>query len=91
MFALVALDALDDDFGGGEFFGAAGFGGGGFCFFLFCVLFGAFLGVDREGGEIGCYGVWFGKVQGLAGFQGRKDRVRGGEAVRERRGSVPSE
>lgn len=57
VFALVAFDALDYDFGGGEFFGAAGFGGGGFGFLLFGVLFGAFLGVDREGGEVGCYGV----------------------------------
>lgn len=91
VFALVALDALDDDFGRGEFFGAAGFGGGGFCFFLFCVLFGAFLGVDREGGEVGCYGVWFRGGPRVSWVQGRRDRVRGGEAVRERRGSVPSE
>jgi hypothetical protein len=34
VFALVALDALDKNFGGGEFFGATGFGGGGFGGFL---------------------------------------------------------
>jgi hypothetical protein len=27
------------------------------CFFLLCVFFGAFLGVEGEGGEVGCYGV----------------------------------
>ena len=50
--ALVALDALDDDFGGCAFFGLAGFGGFGFGGFLLGVFFGAFLCVDAEGGEV---------------------------------------
>jgi hypothetical protein len=54
--ALVALDALDQDFGRREFFSAPGFGGGGFCGFLLRVFFGAFLGVDGEGGEVLFYG-----------------------------------
>jgi hypothetical protein len=57
VFAFVAFDAFYGYFGGGEFFGAAGFEGGGFCFFFLCVFFGAFLGVDGEGGEVCCYGV----------------------------------
>jgi hypothetical protein len=58
VFALVALDALDEDFGGREFFGAPGFGGGGFCGFFLRVFFGAFLGVEGEGGEVLFDGFW---------------------------------
>jgi hypothetical protein len=46
--ALVALDALDDDFGGCALFGLAGFGGFGFGGFLLGVFFGAFLRVNAE-------------------------------------------
>lgn len=62
VFALVAFDAFDEDLGGGEFFGAAGFGRRGFCGFLLGVFFGAFLGVDREGGEILFYGFYVGSA-----------------------------
>jgi hypothetical protein len=48
MLALVALDALDDDFGGGALLGLARFGGLGFGGFLLGVFFGALLGVDAE-------------------------------------------
>jgi hypothetical protein len=50
--ALVALDALDDDFGGGALLGLAGFRGFGFGGFLLGVFFGALLRVYGEGGEI---------------------------------------
>lgn len=55
VFALVALDALDEDFGGGFGFGGAGFEGEGPRGFLLGVFFGAFLGVEGEGGEGGGY------------------------------------
>jgi hypothetical protein len=58
VFALVALDALDQDLGRGEFFSASGFGGGGFCSFLLGVFLGTFLGVEGEGGEVLFYGFW---------------------------------
>jgi hypothetical protein len=56
VFTLVALDALDENLGGCELLGATGFGGGGFCSFLLGVLFGAFLSIDGEGGEVLFYG-----------------------------------
>lgn len=45
-FALVALDSLDQDLGGGFGFGGAGFEECRFGFFLLRVFFGAFLRVD---------------------------------------------
>lgn len=52
IFAFVALDALDEDFGGGAGFGefgGSGFGAGG----LFLrVFFGTFLCIYRESGKI---------------------------------------
>lgn len=50
--ALVALDALDDDFGGRALLALAGFGGFGFGGFLLGVFLGAFLRVDTERGEV---------------------------------------
>jgi hypothetical protein len=58
VFALVALYALNEDLRGGEFFGAAGFRRRGFGGFLLRVLFGAFLGVKGECGEVLFYGFW---------------------------------
>lgn len=55
VFALVALDALDQHLGLGFGLGRAGFGRERFGFFLEGVLFGALLGVDGEGGEGGGY------------------------------------
>lgn len=52
MLALVALDALDDDFGGCALFRLAGFGSFSFGSFFLGVFFGAFLRVDAEGGEV---------------------------------------
>lgn len=52
IFALVSLDAFDEDFGCGALLLRFGFCGGGFGGFLLCVFLGAFLGVDREGGEV---------------------------------------
>jgi hypothetical protein len=61
MLALVALDALDDDFGGGALLGLARFGGLGFGGFLLGVFFGALLRVYGEGGEV--LGEGFGGVE----------------------------
>lgn len=61
MLALVALDALDDDFAGGALLGLAGLGGFGFGGFLLGVFFGALLGVYAEGGEV--LGEGFGGVE----------------------------
>jgi hypothetical protein len=58
VFALVALDALDQDLRRCELFGAARFGGRGFGGFLLRVFFGAFLGIDGEGREVLFYGFW---------------------------------
>jgi hypothetical protein len=70
--ALVALDALDDDFGGCALLALAGFGGFGFGGFLLGVFFGAFLRVDAEGGEV--------LGEGFAGVEGGVEGgVRGGE------------
>ena len=55
VFALVALDALDEHLGLGFGLGRAGFGRERFGFFLQGVLFRALLGVDGEGGERGRY------------------------------------
>jgi hypothetical protein len=52
VFALVALDALDDDFGRCAFLALSRFGRFGFGGFLLGVFFSAFLGVDGEGGEV---------------------------------------
>jgi hypothetical protein len=71
VFALVALDALDDDFGRGAFLRFARFGRFGFGGFLLGVFLGAFLGVDGERGEVlrerfrGVEGV----VEGRVGFR----------------------
>jgi hypothetical protein len=65
-FPLVALDALDEDFGGGFGFGGAGFKREGFGFFFEAVFLGAFLRVDGEGGEGGGYG-------GCLGLGGRTE------------------
>lgn len=46
VFAFVAFDALDEDFGGGFGFGGAGFESQCLCGFFLGVFFGAFLGVD---------------------------------------------
>jgi hypothetical protein len=71
VFSFVPLDAFDDDFGGGAFFSVLGFLGGGFGGLLCRVLLSAFLGVDREGGEVGgeCVGVLveFGVEVGVVG------------------------
>lgn len=72
MLALVALDALDDDFGGGALLGLARFGGFGFGGFLLGVFFGALLGVYRQGGEV--LGEGFGRVELVV-----EVGVRGGE------------
>lgn len=70
--ALVALDALDDDFGGCALLALAGFGGFGFGGFLLGVFFGAFLRVDAEGGEV--------LVEGFVGVEGGVEGgVGGGE------------
>lgn len=58
-FALVALDALNENLGLGLGLGRAGFGSEGFRLFLEGVFFGAFLGVDGERGERGGYGGWW--------------------------------
>lgn len=60
--ALVALDALDDDFGGRALLALAGFGGFGFGGLLLRVFLGAFLCVDAEGGEV--------LGEGFAGVEG---------------------
>jgi hypothetical protein len=60
--ALVALDALDDDFGGRALLALAGFGGFGFGGFLLGVFLGAFLRVDAERGEV--------LVEGFVGVEG---------------------
>ena len=62
MLALVALDALNDDFGGCALLGLAGLGGLGFGGFLLGVFFGALLGVYRQGGQV--LGEGFGGVEG---------------------------
>jgi hypothetical protein len=70
VFALVALDALDDDFGGCALLGLAGFGRERFGGFLLGVFFGAFLRIDAKGGEVlrqGFAGVE-GVVEGRVGF-----------------------
>ena len=72
MLALVALDALDDDFGGGALLGLARFGGFGFGGLFLGVFFGALLGVDGEGGEV--LGEGFGGVELVV-----EVGVRGGE------------
>jgi len=78
--ALVALDALDDDFGGCALFGLAGLGGFGFGGFLLGVFLGALLGVDAEGGEVLGQGfggvelveeVWVGGGEPFGAFLGR--------------------
>lgn len=46
MLALVALDALDDDFAGSALLGLTRLGGFGFGGFLLGVFLGALLGVD---------------------------------------------
>lgn len=74
IFPLVALDALDGDFRRGALFCLASFGCGGFGGFLLGVFFGAFLGVDTEGAEVGREG--FGAVEA-----GVEVRVGGGEPV----------
>jgi len=58
VFALVALDALNEDLGRGELFGAASFCGRGFCGFLLRVFFCALLCVDGEGREVLGYGFY---------------------------------
>ena len=68
MLALVALDALDDDFARGALLAFARFGCFGFGGFLLRVFFGAFLRVDGEGGEVGGQG--FGAVE-LGVLRGR--------------------
>jgi hypothetical protein len=52
IFALVSLDAFDEDFRCSTLLLRFGFCGGGFGGFLLCVFLGAFLGVDGEGGEV---------------------------------------
>ena len=72
MLALVALDALNDDFGGCALLGLAGLGGLGFGGFLLGVFFGALLGVYRQGGEV--------LREGFAGVEGGVEvGVGGGE------------
>lgn len=61
VFAFVAFDSLDDDFGGGAFFCVSGFSCLGFGCFLLGVFFGALLGVDAQGGEV--LGESFGGVE----------------------------
>jgi len=78
VFALVALDALDDDAAGGALFRLARLGSFGLLGFFVRVLFGALLGVEAEGAEVGCYGVCGGvggnvlerDVSGMAGREG---------------------
>jgi hypothetical protein len=70
--ALVALDALDDDFGGGALLGLARLGGLCFGGFLLGVFFGALLGVDAERGQV--LGEGFGRVEVVV-----EVGVRGGE------------
>jgi hypothetical protein len=65
VFALVAFYAFDEDLGGGEFFGAARFGRGGFGGLLLRVFFGAFLGVEGEGGHVVFYGFCEGVSKGF--------------------------
>ena len=60
VFALVALDAADGDFGGGELLGRAAQGQGRFGFFFGGVFGGALLGVRGEGGGCGGDGFWRG-------------------------------
>jgi hypothetical protein len=68
--ALVALDALDDDLAGRALFALAGLGRFGFGGFLLGVFFGAFLGVDGEGGEVlrERFGGVEGVIEGGVGF-----------------------
>lgn len=56
VFPLCAFDPLDYDLAGGARFGFALRGRGGFVGFLDGVFFGAFLGIDGEGGEVLCEG-----------------------------------
>lgn len=53
VFTFVALDALDDDLAGSALLRRTRLGGFGFGGFFVSVLFGAFLGVNREGAEVG--------------------------------------
>jgi hypothetical protein len=57
---LVALHALDEDFGGGFALVFASLSGESFGLFFGGVLFGALAGVYGEGGEVGVEGVWMG-------------------------------
>jgi len=59
--ALVALDALDDDFGGCALLTLARFSCLGFGGFLLGVFFGALLGVDGQRGKV--LGERFGRVE----------------------------
>jgi hypothetical protein len=70
--ALVALDALDDDFARGALLGLAGLGGLCFGGFLLGVFFGALLRVYGERGEV--LGQGFGGVELV-----EEVGVRGGE------------
>ena len=58
VFPLIALHALDEDFGRGFVLGGAFLLLRGLGLFLCAVLLGAFLGVEGEGGEGCCYGGW---------------------------------